>query len=65
MRATPLAVLYFEKLIVSTKTQDAERLKTRISEITGTNAVDTGADRPLIHVDSKVDGYCGICNVDR
>lgn len=33
-------------------------------EINGGKALETSTDRPLFHVESKVDGYCGLCNVD-
>ena len=39
-------------------------LKEKMVEINGGQPLATSQERPLFHVESKVDGYCGLCNVD-
>lgn len=40
------------------------RIKDKMVEINGGQPLETNQDRPLFHLESKVDGYCGFCNVD-
>ena len=37
-------------------------IKEKMVEING-GPLETDQDRPFFHLDSKVDGYCGLCNV--